>query len=173
MTEFRIYHVTRKVAKHNYELDDKLYGSPMLKTEIDWPLENPELYLQKVDEELKKVNGAIDDMVYLIGEKNKKKVNTEIEDIPKFMVKYLGVENRDEFSEEEIAWADAYAYHKFHVRQFEYVEKLSQQLQSKAPEEIELIMPKALRQLNVLLAARTDLTATWIRFTQYAKSVRK
>ena len=28
-TEHRIYHVARKCAGHNFELDDRLYGSPL------------------------------------------------------------------------------------------------------------------------------------------------
>ena len=27
MTDFRIYHIARNTARHNYELDDRLYGN--------------------------------------------------------------------------------------------------------------------------------------------------
>ena len=152
MAEFRIYHVVRNAAKHNYELDDKLYGSPLIKEEEDWVLKKPKLYIQRVKDELAKVKVAIEDVAYLMREKGEK----------------VQIPEREDMTMEE---ADAYAYHKFHVRQFEYAEKLSQMLQSGAPEDIELNIPKARRQLNILLAAKKDLEATLVRFTAYAESL--
>ena len=151
MAEFRIYHVARKCAGHNFELDDQLYGSPLQKTQVDWPLENPRLYLKRVTNELSRVETAIDDMAYLLREKGEEVT------VPDAKEPYL----------EE---ADAYVFHKFHVRQFEYVEKLSHQLCSCAPNEINLIIPKARRQLNVLLAAREDLLTTKVRFENYIET---
>ena len=152
MADFRIYHVARNAAKHNYELDDKLYGAPLEKKEEDWAIKAPNLYIQRVKDELAKVNVAIEDVAYLMREKG-----VEVQ-----------IPERADMTFEE---ADAYAYHKFHVRQFEYAEKLSQMLQSKAPEEIELNIPKAKRQLSILLAAKEDLEATLTRFTAYAESL--
>ena len=151
MAEFRIYHVVRNAAKHNYELDDRLYGTPLIKKEEDWAIKNPQLYIQRVKDEMAKVNIAIDDVAYLMREKGEA----------------VQIEEKTITLKE----ADAYAYHKFHVRQFEYAEKLSQMLQSKSPEEIELNVPKARRQLNVLLAAKEDLEATLVRFTEYAETL--
>lgn len=153
MAEFRIYHVVRNLAKHNYELDDRWYGSPLTKDEEDWPLKNPKLYLARVKKELAKVNMAIDDLAYLMREKNCEK------QIPEAKVPTL----------EE---ANAHAFHKFHVRQFEYVEKLSHLINENAPGDISLSVPKAERQLNVLLAAREDLLVTQVRFTEYANQVK-
>ena len=151
MAEFRIYHVVRNAAKHNYELDDRLYGTPLIKKEEDWAIKNPQLYIQRVKDEMAKVNIAIDDVAYLMREKG---------EAVQIQEKTITLKE-----------ADAYAYHKFHVRQFEYAEKLSQMLQSKSPEEIELNVPKARRQLNVLLAAKEDLEATLVRFTEYAETL--
>ena len=151
MAEFRIYHVVRNAAKHNYELDDRLYGTPLIKQEEDWAIKMPQLYIQRVKDEMAKVSIAIDDVAYLMREKG---------EAVQIQEKTITLKE-----------ADAYAYHKFHVRQFEYAEKLSQMLQSKSPEEIELNIPKARRQLNVLLAAKEDLEATLVRFTEYAETL--
>lgn len=151
MAEFRIYHVARKCAGHNFELDDQLYGSPLQKTEVDWTLEDPKLYLKRVANELSRVETAIDDMAYLLREKGEQ---VTVPDVKK----------------PSLEEADAYVFHKFHVRQFEYIEKLSHQLGSRAPADIKLIIPKARRQLNVLLAAREDLLVTQVRFESYIKT---
>lgn len=150
MAEFRIYHVTRMLAKHNYELDDELYGSPLKKEQRDWALDDPQLYLKRVLNELAKVNAAIDDIAYLLREK--------------FQLTNL-VPQAKHFSAEDAA---AYAFHKFHTRQFTYSEVLSNQLESNAPENIEINLSKARRQLSILLAARSDLTVTIKRFSEYA-----
>lgn len=149
--EFRIYHVARKCAGHNFELDDELYGSPLQKTEEDWTLKSPKLYLKRIANELSRVETAIDDMAYLLREKG------EPVTVP-------------EAKKPSLKEADAHVFHKFHVRQFEYVEKLSHQLGSMTPDEIHLLIPKARRQLNVLLAAREDLLVTQVRFENYSKT---
>lgn len=151
--EFRIYHVSRHLAKHNYELDDRLYGSPLQKNEVDWPLINPKLYLQRLKGETLRVTNAIDDMVFLLNENGASIILSE---------------GGPTFTLEE---ADAHVFHKFHTRQFEYVEKLSFMLQSSSPAEIKLNLPKAHRQLNVLLAAQEDLAVTMIRFSHYLETM--
>lgn len=153
-TEHRIYHVARKCAGHNFELDDRVYGTPLSKEKVDWTLEDPKLYIKRVDNELRAVETSIDDVAYLLREKGIKV------DMPEKKLPTL----------EE---ADAYVFHKFHTRQFEYAEKLSCQLCSKAAEEINLIIPKALRQFNVLLAAREDLLVTKVRFENYLENFYK
>lgn len=151
MNTFRIYHVARHTAKHNYELDDHLYGSPIPKEVVDWPLEDPKLYLQQLGGELAMVEQALDDLQFLLNEKS----------CP------CEVPKRPIITLEE---ADAYAFHKFHVRQFEYVEKLKYQLQSQSPLNISMNIPKAKRQFNILIAARNDLLVTIKRFTAYAEN---
>ncbi len=151
MTEFRIYHVTRMLAKHNYELDDELFGSPLEKAGRDWALDDPQLYIKRVQNELVKVNTAIDDLAYLLREK------FNLTDI---------VPAEKTFSLEE---ATVYVFHKFHPRQFSYAEILSHKLETCTAEEIPVILQKAQRQLNVLLAARDDLNVTLVRFLAYAK----
>lgn len=155
MSEFRIYHVARNTAKHNYELDDRWYGSPLPKEgPEDWALAKPELYLKRVRAELNRIETAIDDLLYLLQEKGYK-LEHPIVQVP------------------SLEAANAHAFHRFHVRQFEYIEKLSQQLESKDPNMIDVIIPKAFRQLNVLLAAQEDLLVTQVRFSEYAMQKRQ
>lgn len=47
--EFRIYHVARNAARHNSALDDELYGTPEPSPIRDWTLDNPKLYLQRIN----------------------------------------------------------------------------------------------------------------------------
>ena len=49
--EFRIYHVARNAARHNSALDDVLYGTPEPSPIRDWTLDNPKLYLQRINAE--------------------------------------------------------------------------------------------------------------------------
>lgn len=153
MSEFRIYHVARNTARHNYELDDRLYGTPEQKSEEDWALKNAQLYIQRVKAELNKLDTAIDDLAYLLGENGYPQKYDEKPGLP------------------SLEAADAHVFHSFHVRQFGYAEKLSQMLQSMSPKEIELNIPKAKRQFNVLLAAREDLLVTLVRYTAYSKKL--
>lgn len=149
MAEFKIYHVARNVARHNSALDDRLYGTPYPQGEIDWTLVDPELYVKRVRSELSRVNNALDDLAYLLREKG---CPQDYDSDPGYPT---------------IAEADAHAFHSFTVRQFGYVEKLSHQLQSRPANQIDLIIPKAIRQFNILLAAREDLMATSVRYTNY------
>ena len=121
MTEFQIYHVSRNTARHNYELDDRLYGTPEQKVEEDWTIKNVEkanLYIQRVKAELNKLDTAIDDMAYLLRENGHPQKYDEKPGLP------------------SLEAADAHVFHSFHVRQFGYAEKLSQMLQSMSPKEI-------------------------------------
>lgn len=69
--EFRIYHVARNAARHNSALDDELYGTPEPSVgERDWTLDNPKKYLDDINAELPKVDRAIDDLIYILKEKN-------------------------------------------------------------------------------------------------------
>ncbi len=150
--EFRIYHVTRKVGHHNSMLDDALYGSPEAR-EPDWTLTNPGLYIQRVKNELAKVNSGLDDVLYLLREKGYEVSNPQLTDnLP------------------SLEDAHAHVFHRFHYRHFTYVEKLSHLLEDHSPEDIDLNYSKAMRQKNVLLAAREDLMATLVRFTAYAEN---
>lgn len=153
---FRIYHVTRHVAMHNYELDDKLYGSPVAKTEVDWPLEQPKLYLQRLKRDLMRVETALDDLAYLMRSKG---FACEVPEAPSFTL-------------EE---ASTHTFHDFHdIRQFTYVELLQYELQDRLPEQIyDVNIPKAQRQFSVLMAAREDLIVSIVRFTAYADDMEK
>jgi len=64
---------------------------------------------------------------------------------------------------------DAYCYHRFHQRSFTYAEKISYWLQEKTPEEIDVNLPKANRQLNVLLAAIQDVNVSIVRYENFSK----
>lgn len=35
MNEYKIFHVTRNLAKHSFELDDAIHGSPLQKENTD------------------------------------------------------------------------------------------------------------------------------------------
>ena len=156
MSEFRIYHVARNTARHNYELDDRLYGTPEQKSEEDWTIKSAEkslLYIQRVKAELNKLDTAIDDLAYLLRENGHPQEYDEKPALP------------------SIETADSYVFHSFTVRQFGYAEKLSKMLESMSPHEIKLDIPKAKRQFNVLLAARADLQVTLVRYTAYYKQL--
>lgn len=51
MNEYKIFHVTRNLAKHSFELDDAIHGSPLQKENTDWTLQQPDLYLQRLRSE--------------------------------------------------------------------------------------------------------------------------
>lgn len=36
MDEYKLFHVTRNLAKHAFELDDAIHGSPLHKEVTDW-----------------------------------------------------------------------------------------------------------------------------------------
>ncbi len=153
---FRIYHGVRHAALHSRELDDRLYGSPVVKSEIDWVLRDPRLYLQRLKGELGKVETALDDLSYLM---NLKGFSSPVPEVP-------------EFTLEEAA---LHIYHDFSdIRQFTYVERLQYELQNRMPEDIlyDVNLSKARRQFNVLLAAREDLIVSIVRFTAYADNMK-
>lgn len=154
---FRIYHVLRHAVLHSRELDDKLYGSPVVKPETDWALKDPRLYLQRLKSELRKVETALDDLSYLI---NLKGFSSQVPEAP-------------EFTLEEAA---LHIYHDFYdIRQFTYVELLQYELQNRMPENIlyDVNLSKARRQFNVLLAGREDLIVSIVRFSAYADDMEK
>lgn len=152
MSTFRIHHVSRHLAKHNFELDDRLYGSPVVKKEVDWVLRDPAKYLEQVEEELVVIRKRIGDLVCI------------------YIAKGIHVLVPEEIVP-TLEDADAHVFHKLHTRQFTYAEKLSQMLGNKSQSEIKLDVPKARRQLNVLLAAREDLLVTKVRFEAYSKKM--
>ena len=152
MNEYKIFHVTRNLAKHAFELDDALYGSPLQKNEEEpeWALKDPELYLQRLRSELNKLEIELSDLQFVL----RSKYQIEFDNKPFDMT-----------AEE----CDAHCYHKFHHRSFTYAEKISYWLQEKSPEEIDVNLPKARRQLNVLVAAIQDVNVSIVRYENFAK----
>lgn len=145
MEEYKLFHVTRNLAKHAFELDDAMYGSPLDKEVTDWAVKEPELYVQRLKTELSKLETVLSDLQFVM--------------ISKYQMEF---ENKPfKMSEEE---CDAYCYHKFHHRSFTYAEKISYQLQCKTPEEIQTDKAKAMRQLKVLEAAIQDINVSIKRF---------
>ena len=178
--EFRIYHVARNAARHNSALDDELYGTPEPSPIRDWTLDNPKLYLQRINAELSKVDTAIDDLFYILKEKNlisdeflRDLQAKNIVDVSGKRVELRTIGSSDKgckFRLPSLTLANAHAFHAFTVRQFEYAEKLSHQLQTQSPNEISVIQSKAERQLKVLVAAYRDLTSTYVRFFEYSNT---
>lgn len=178
--EFRIYHVARNAARHNSALDDELYGTPEPQVgERDWALDNPKLYLQRINSELAAVDTAIDNLFYLMSEKNL--LSSEfLSDLQaknivdstgkRVELRVLGAANKNcKFRLPTLTVANAHAFHAFTVRQFGYADKLSEMLKSKSPNEINVDRSKAERQLKVLVAAYRDLTSTYVRFFEYSE----
>lgn len=153
--EYTIYHVTRNLAKHAFELDDAVYGSPLEKADTDWAINDPILYIQRLKAEKSLLESRKDDLEYLMREKN---------------IRYTP---KPAFPTDNAEEVDAHVYSKFHYRSFTYAEKLSYELQSKSPLEIEMNRAKALRQLRVLEAAIEDVSVSLIRFTSYAEQMKK
>lgn len=148
MREYKIYHTTRNLAKHALELDDKLYGSPVLKEEIDWPLVETDKYLALLENERKFLIRGLEDLAYVLREHGN-------------LVSY----NLKTYSKED---ADAHIYHKFTHRTFNYIEKISNLLQSNSPDKIDVNVAKARRQLYAIVAALNDIDVSIIRFKEYA-----
>ena len=65
---YTVFHVVRNLAKHALELDDKLFGAPVIKTEVDWPLLNPDKYLKDLKDEKKLLLSRLDDLLYVMRE---------------------------------------------------------------------------------------------------------
>ena len=150
MEEYKLFHVTRNLAKHAFELDDAIYGSPLPKDITDWALKQPQLYLQRLKTEKTKLEISLSDLQFVL--RNKYKMEFK--------------EKPFDMTEDE---CDAYCYHKFHYRSFTYAQKISYWLQNKTPEEIEINLAKAKRQLNVLEAAIQDINVSIVRYTNYIK----
>lgn len=148
MREYKIYHTTRNLAKHALELDDKLYGSPVLKDETDWPLIETDKYLSMLENERKFLIRGLEDLAYVLREHGN-------------LVSY----NLKTYSKED---ADAHIYHKFTRRTFNYIEKISTLLQSNSPDKIDVNVAKARRQLYAIIAALNDIDVSIIRFKEYA-----
>ena len=151
MQEYSSFHVARHVAKHAFELDDEIYGAPLEKTERDWTLDKPELYLQRLKTELQMLEIEKGDLEFVL----RSKYRMEFAEQPFNMTEYE---------------CDSHIYHKFHNRSFTYCQKISFWLQSSTPEEIEINLPKARRQLNVLNAAIQDVNVSIVRYTKYINS---
>lgn len=144
---YKIYHVTRNLAKHSFELDDALYGSPLEKKQKDWALEKPEKYLADLRAEYNLLESRLDDFVYVLS--------------------MNGIEASVEIPEVNEKAADAYIYHRFTDRSFNYLEKIVFQLNGTNSDEINLNVPKAMRQLNAVKAALYDIKVSMIRFEAY------
>ena len=150
MKEYKIFHVTRNLAKHSFELDDAIHGSPLQKENTDWTLKDPDLYLQRLRSELNRLEIALSDLQFVLRYKYQ-----------------MEFDNKSfNMTAEE---CDAYCYHRFHQRSFTYAEKISYWLQEKTPEEIDVNLPKANRQLNVLLAAIQDVNVSIVRYENFSK----
>lgn len=128
--EFRIYHVARNAARHNSALDDELYGTPEPSPIRDWTLDNPKLYLQRINAELSKLDTAIDDLFYILKEKNlisdeflRDLQAKNIVDVSGKRVELRTIGSSDKgckFRLPSLTLANAHAFHAFTVRQFEY-----------------------------------------------------
>lgn len=152
--EFKQYHVTRNLGKHALALDNRLYGSPMLdeKEEDDWAVSDPEKYISLLYQEKKELQRSLEDMTYIL---KVKKIEMT------YVLKSYSTQA-----------ADAHIYHLFTRRSFNYVEKIAYQLRSKAPDTIDLNVPKARRQLYAIIAALNDIEVSIVRFEAYAKSLK-
>lgn len=155
MEEYKLFHVTRNLAKHAFELDDAIHGSPLHKEVTDWAVKNPGLYVQRLTAEKLRLEALLSDLQYVMRCKN---IQMELKNKPFDM------------NEED---CDAYIYHRFHHRSFSYAEKVSFWLQEKTPEDIDLIVPKAKRQLNALVAAIQDVNVSLVRYSNYYETAKE
>lgn len=153
--EFKQYHTTRNLSNHALALDDYLYGTPVAKNDQDndWAIEKPKEYLSTLYKEKKELKRDLEDMIYILKEKDI--------DMTYILKSYSPQA------------ADAHIYHVFTRRSFNYVEKIAYQLRSKAPDTIELNVPKARRQLYAIIAALNDVEVSIVRFEAYVKSLEK
>lgn len=86
MNEYKIFHVTRNLAKHSFELDDAIHGSPLQKENTDWTLQQPDLYLQRLRSERNRLEIALSDLQFVLRAKyqmefDNKPFNMEAEDV--------------------------------------------------------------------------------------------
>lgn len=147
---YTVFHVIRNLSKHAAELDDKLFGAPVQKSQVDWPLLDPEKYLKDLKAEKDLLLSRLDDLTYVMRENNVRcsfKITS--------------------FDEET---AEEHCYHKFTQRSFHYIELISDQLKDQTPKNLNV--SKARRQLKVAVAALEDIDASIIRFTKYAKEIK-
>lgn len=147
---YKIYHVTRNLAKHSFELDDALYGSPLEKKEQDWAVVDPKKYLQKLKEEYDLLDNRLDDFMYVLRRK--------------------GLDIVINIPEPDKETADSHIYHRFTDRSFNYLEKIVYLLTTGNPDDIEINKPKAVRQVRAIEAALCDIKVSMTRFEVYAKS---
>lgn len=152
---YKIYHVTRNLAKHSFELDDKLYGSPLSKEKTDWAVDDPEKYLKDLQEEYDLLENRMDDFSYVMRQKG---LGSIVDTIATYI------------PDMDIKTADYHIYHRFTDRSFNYLEKIVYQLGSDGVDGITLNVPKAIRQLNAIHAALYDIKVSMVRFAEYAKS---
>lgn len=152
-TNFRNYHTLRHVSTHVEALDDFLYSSPDLSYKKDRALIDPFEYLNELDKELKLITEAKEDVIYILRE-----FNSTIK-LPK---SDISLESD----------AKNYVFHVFTERQFSYGEKIRYLLQDKPAEMINLIYPKAIKQLHVLCHAELDLIVAKYRFEEFVKKVK-
>ena len=99
MEEYKLFHVTRNLAKHAFELDDCIYGSPLPKEVTDWALKQPELYLQRLKNEKARLEMALSDLQFVLSSKYQLTFSEKVFD-------------------KTVEECDAYCYHKFHHRFF-------------------------------------------------------
>ena len=78
MNEYKIFHVTRNLAKHSFELDDAIHGSPLQKENTDWTLQQPDLYLQRLRSERNRLEIALSDLQFVLRSKLKSVMPTAI-----------------------------------------------------------------------------------------------
>lgn len=153
MNEFKQFHVTRNLSRHAFALDDEIYGTPETRSSPkDWVLQNPELYIQRLRDELSVLEVVKSDLEFVMNEK--------------FGISEVRSMRNIEYSD---AYCDAHVYHTFHSRSFSYAEKIAYLLQTQAPESIEINFPKAMRQLAVLSAAIDDTKVSIYRFSKYVE----
>lgn len=150
--EWRERHTSRNLAKHAFELDDKLYGAPVVKEEVDRAISDPWQYLKELREEKNALRELRSDVAYFSASS--------------------GGEQFEEYKEPQISIqeANAHVYHKFTLRSFTYASKIQTFLAMNFV-QMEPNVPKIRRQMNVLDAALYDLEVSIIRFTKYAELI--
>lgn len=150
--EFRPHHTSRHLAKHSFELDDKIYSSPNVKETVDRAISDPLKYLEELKEEKRNLLELRSDVVYFANN--------------------YGGQKFEEYTEPQItiSQANAHVFHKFTVRSFTYASKI-QSFLSADYMQMNPNIPKLRRQINVLDAALEDITVSIIRFEKYAELI--
>lgn len=150
--EFRPHHTSRHLAKHSFELDDKIYGSPNVKETVDRAISDPRKYIEELKEEKRNLLDLRSDVAYFANN--------------------YGGQNFDDYKEPQItiSQANAHVFHKFTVKSFTYASKI-QSFLSAGYMQMNPNIPKLRRQINVLDAALEDITVSIIRFEKYAELI--